>query len=123
MATAASKIAPPPIRKHVPVMVETREPVLKKRRPQWAQVGEEKLLTDRQLGHCLMKNPLQGSAIGPQNGLNIPKIPPMLSSSQDSISYAYQLIPGLFGLQAKLTRFSPAEVLQVTTLVLGWSRS
>jgi len=68
MATAASKIAPPPIRKQVPVMFDRRDRDLKKRNPQWSQVGEEKLFTVRQLGHCLMQNPLQGSAIRPRNG-------------------------------------------------------
>src|ERR1700690_2300128 len=66
-------------------------------------MGEEKLLTVRQLGHCLIKNPLQGSANGPHNGPISTKIPSMLSSSQDSINYVYELIPGLFELQAKLS--------------------
>jgi len=68
MATAASKIAPPPIRRQVPVTFDMRDCDLKKRNPQWSQVGEEKLFTVRQLGHCLMHNPLQGSAIRPRNG-------------------------------------------------------
>src|SRR5665811_1319467 len=71
MATAASRIAPPPIRKQVPVIVEIREFVLKKRKPQRSQMGDEKLLTVRQLGHCLMEKPLHGSAIRPPNGLEI----------------------------------------------------
>jgi hypothetical protein len=57
-AAAASKMAPPPIRKQSPVKLGQRDP-LKNCKPQCSQVGAEKLQRVLQLGHCLITTPLQ----------------------------------------------------------------
>jgi len=63
-ATAASKMAPPPIRRQIAVKFDQRD-LLKNCKPQCSQVGVEKLLTVLQLGHCLIVNPLHGRPLPP----------------------------------------------------------
>src|ERR1700692_3493954 len=83
IATAASKIAPPPIRRQVSVRFAKRGES-KKRSPHESQVGAEKLLMVRQLGHCLaIRNPLHGSTVFRVTAL-IARFPSASFSPQDS---------------------------------------
>jgi|KBSMisStandDraft_5_1062788.scaffolds.fasta_scaffold20830_3 hypothetical protein len=68
-ATAASKMAPPPIRKQIVVKLVQRD-ALKNCKPQCSQAGAEKLLRVLQLGHCLIRTPLQRAAGGSRIGLD-----------------------------------------------------
>ncbi len=74
---------------------------LKKRKPQCSQVGEEKLITVRQLGHCRIGNPLLGSAKNPRTGLIPPKSADVVLIAELSLLWL-QLIPGSFQMQGML---------------------